>query len=151
MNRVTIVILLATSACSLPVNGTEIVPAVDVVSDPVAIVRDSGVDSNSDAGKPITQPITQPIETPDAALACVAPPEADYHDTLPKACADVPAYWSSVNFILFASDGVCQISAAPDACACDYTCECLAKHPVAQPCTCYQTDAKIITLSCPSL
>lgn len=162
MKTIALLFLAAsTAACELPVNGLEVVPAVDVAVNPV-MAHDAGVIPETEATTPLLFGSDAGLNSPSAEPDCHAP-AMTYYEGFPTtwctqgwvdpasgkvvSAVDVASYATEPNdgdAIFLALDpahGYCGLSSAPSACSsCDYTCDCLLKHLclAGTNCTCEQ-------------
>lgn len=138
--RAMAILVIATAACELPVNGTG-------PDDPKPVVQPT------DAGSPDAMSFNSPNgDIPLNLTACGDPPGPGYARTVPAQCVSQLSYWASVNVVYFTADGTCELSAV-DPCACDYTCACVTHAMLGlEQCTCSQaTPDSVLILNCPTL
>jgi hypothetical protein len=150
-----IALLIFTSACALPVNGTGPDPQTpDVAAIPIVAKLDAGAAEVPEAAAPL-------LFESDAGLNMPPPdchaPAVDYYENYPAnwckgyvdpetgkvvTALNLTLYAQSTIFLAQdAAGNLCRPSSVPVVCAtCDYTCDCLleALCPVGVTCACEQ-------------
>ena len=147
--KTTILCFLATSACSLPLNGTG-----PIDNSPSSTSPTSTTDAEAEAAAP---PINGDLTTGDvchSANVRGAPPLTRMQCPSGGIVEADVVNNNTVAYATTNTSGGCHISSAPVECStCEYTCDCLLKY-VASPdagCTCSQdgVGSVIVISGCP--